>query len=938
MPRFNIYNRRRSSKGQTLIIAIMVMFILAIVATVFIALIARNLFRAGRFSSVDAVAQYAEAGVQYADKMLTSSEAGADWRPEPDNLGQDGPLVYPNQPNPIAGWASLRDRNPDFKWVRPYWHEELPSGSPEGTGYAGPSGGFTTYNTGDGRFLLRVSYGPNPNDPLSKFIKIETVGRWGTIENDDPTTWASAGNVNLRREITAFKPIGVTDYLRFVTNKDNRSADIPLGCPGFQFSLGRSDSDKIGFRGAPIRVNGNLIWQAANGSNSTAAVALYLRRAIDGDGKNIPIDRVEVAGDIKVADPSLQIEVHEMNDSGRDENTTTVTVSDDTSNFNTVGGLYRDGRDEVDKFSYARGVKRIEPPLIDQTDPTESTTRYRLLSLNSGERTKVGSIWRNLGQLGWGRGVYINNIKDVQSESETLVGGYTLRADWIKPNSPMSTYWKGPFYIPPGAVITLNPGDTDGDKQDDFTITRTDISSRGRTAVWYDAWGYAKPEWGQTITMPYPKENGGRIIYQRNADGSWDMDESTAKKLEGNGVIYAEGNIRIRGMLPKNTQITVVSNENIYIEGNLLKNRQKKSRNDGPWRGADNSCGLALLARKNVIVNTTMFFAPMNSLSADDVGSDGMNGLPPYHVIVNSSPESQLRCMFDMGPWESSTSTMNPYSHGQGCFLYLRHSGQYGPAYINAWMNPSSSGLDWGILKLNPGIVANLPPYVYGVGVPPFNPAGWGIGSSFAGDVFRLSTTINAYWADWNSGDPITMGVPNLIQLGLDQSTYVRSNYQMGGIAIQPMDIRIEALLYAQDGSFFVIPGNWFNPNPDDTPGKQRPDGVKPQFPYFGQPLDVRIIVDGAVTENLPAAVGDVEEWMSKWGKIPDKYGSSDISTAHPGEGLTILYDDHVGWPLSNLGSGGAGTPIRWDSYGRPLPIVPRLPVSGSLVYFGDVM
>jgi hypothetical protein len=87
---------------------------------------------------------------------------------------------------------------------------------------------------------------------------------------------------------------------------------------------------------------------------------------------------------------------------------------------------------------------------------------------------------------------------------------------------------------------------------------------------------------------------------------------------------------------------------------------------------------------------------------------------------------------------------------------------------------------------------------------------------------------------------------------------------------------------------------------------------------------------------------------MSKWGIIPAEYGSSGKITAHSardaggqpteGAGLTILYDDHCGWPYSNLRGSGALAPIRADKYGRALPIAPRLPVCGSLIYQGDVL
>lgn len=955
----NGHNRKR---GQTLIIAIMVMFVLAVIATIFIAIVARNLFQATRYSSVDAVQQIAEAGIRYADQMLTTSEAGADWRPAPDNIGVTDPGNWVPGVEPTADtgndyepggredWQYLRDEHPDFKWIRAYWPSEyFPPGYTPGEGEmgcAGPTGGYTTYKTGGGRYLLRVSYNPNPKDPLSKFIKIESIGRWDTIELSDPTTLRLAGNSKLRREVTAFKPIGITDYLRFVTNKANRSADMPLGIPGYHLNFGRPANTKFGengVRGGPIRVNGNLLWYG-NYSNmgSDPGVEIFLRGGVDQADNKFSIDRVEISGEINSdflpgshmpPDLAVRVQLHAIFPTGTIDS---YARSSSDSDFSTFYGFYRDGSDQPDPDHFARGVKRIEPPLVDQPDPTDTTTRYRLLTLNSGERIETkdeqGNYnWVNLGAFGWGRGVYINNSRDRQSESETLVGGYTVRADWLKPNNSMSTYWDGPYYVPPGAIITLRPDDFETInpgpnqyKQYYFTITRTDSAgSSGQKAVWYDAWGNPRPDWGRTVRMPYPDPVRGRDVHT-----DFNGDKKT-KHIDGNGVIYAEGNIRIRGMLPPGMQLTVASNQNIYIEGSLLKYRdpEKPVDDTDPYRGADNSCGLALLARENICVNTTQFFSPLNSISADDVASDAGNDQPPFHVIVKDSPESILRCGFEFGPWESESWWNNNSAPPNEWRLMLRHAGQYGPTYINAWLNPRSDLPNGGLLWLNNSAFTGLPRHVWGVGDPNFGSAGAGFGSSFVGQVFDLDS-INATLYT-------SSGLENILQIGLDQTTYTRNNYLVGGLAVVPMDVRIEAVLYAQEGSFFVIPGNWFNPNPADTL-RNRPPGTNDKFPYFGQPLDIRIIVDGAVSENIPAAVSDVGEWMAKWGRIPEVYGSSSFTTAHPGEGLTLLYDDHVGWPLTDLTN--PATPIRYDKYGRALPIAPKLPVCTTLLYLGDVM
>ena len=959
---------RSHNKGQTLIIAIMVMFILAMISAVFIAMVARNLIRSGRSSNVSSVSQIAESGIRYADMMLTSSEEGADWRPKPDNLAVDPSSPVPNpaatppvMPTMNTGWETLRDKHPDFKWTRAYWPEELPVGSPLGTGYAGPTGGFTAFEAGQGRFLLRVSYEPNPNVALSKHIKIESIGRWGVVFNDDPTTWKPAGNPNMRREITAYKPIGITDHVRFITNKDNRAMDFALGCPGLNVTFGRGTGTAFGesgVRGAPIRVNGNLKWY---GNPSYDAIKVYLRGVEDpgthnaNDGNPIPIDKIEIAGDVKIDNVDTEVQFNRITKSGTSltaSGTYYLKTSNDSA-FSTQGGFYRDGSDLTDANRMARGVKRIEPPLVDQPDPTGTTTRYRLLTLDSGERVQRSTGgWFARGRYGWGRGVYINNSRDLQPESETLFGGYTLRTDWLKPGFFFGKEgsWKGPYYIPPAAVITLYPNMMDSHNQYCFTITRTDTSSSGARADWYDPWGKRRPDFGQTIAMPYPDPKNGRTFYPdvyNNTDAN-----AQEVHVDGNGVIYAEGNIRIRGMLPPDMQLTVVSNGTIYIDGNLLKYRNPDATiaDDDPWRGLDTAgttntktgskCGLALLARENICVNTTQFFSPMNSINSDNVGSDARNGQPPYHVIINNRPDSQFKCNFEFGPWESETASNAPSEWE----LYLRHAGQYGSSYINAWLNSNPTTADWGMLAFNSTFTLPngytftffpaLPKHIWGVGDRNFTMSGAsgpGVGSSFIGDVFPLTAALNA---NLN----IMPGAQNLLQIGLDTTTYTRNNYLMGGLAVQPLDIRIEAILYAQEGSFFVLPGNWFNPNPDDTRDRaSRPPGTKAMFPFFGEPLDVRILIDGTVSENIPAAISDVEEWMAKWGKIPPTYGLSDVPTSHPGEGLTFLYDDHVGWPLKGL-QPGLQNAIRTDKYGRALPIAPRLPVSGSLIYFGDVM
>ncbi len=111
-------------------------------------------------------------------------------------------------------------------------------------------------------------------------------------------------------------------------------------------------------------------------------------------------------------------------------------------------------------------------------------------------------------------------------------------------------------------------------------------------------------------------------------------------------------------------------------------------------------------------------------------------------------------------------------------------------------------------------------------------------------------------------------------------------DYLFSGMWFAPLDIQIQALLYAQERSFFVIPGYSFNQSPNDTrtnfalssarpiyvPWRRRPFEPKHCSHFYNDPLDVKITIDGAITENYTASAGDQAAWMAKWGYIPTEY------------------------------------------------------------------
>jgi hypothetical protein len=128
-----------AQRGQTLIVAVVVLFVMMFMGALFVAIIGRNLENAARSGRVTDAQYFAEAGIQYADQQLTFSEEGADWRPVPANLPPD------------------QCRDPDYQWLRPYAPTESTTLNPCGTPAAGPSGGYSRVLFENGRALIRVA-------------------------------------------------------------------------------------------------------------------------------------------------------------------------------------------------------------------------------------------------------------------------------------------------------------------------------------------------------------------------------------------------------------------------------------------------------------------------------------------------------------------------------------------------------------------------------------------------------------------------------------------------------------------------------------------------------------------------------------------------------------------------------------------------------------
>jgi hypothetical protein len=974
-PHHRIVTYHRAQRGQTLIVALAVLFLLLFIGGLFVTTVGRNLVTAGRSRDTSDAQALAQAGLDYCNTQLNTTPEGADWRPVPT--------------------TPLSNNDPDY-----YYLER----------------GFTRVPLSGGRALVRVAYDPHPANPSSQALRIESVGLPGELpapgQPQDPTIFITVASQShlprLRRELVAYKQIGLLDYARYITNKYRSSGPNYIGTPsignGVATVLGNS---MLGYNqyqsgvnngasgvnevlyGYPMRVNGDVIF----GSD------VYLYESMRGNtDPTLAPEKVLVSGSVinqsqhstraysSVNDLLYPAYLNQEIDQAPNANNV-IRGSADAAGFTTLGGIVRDGSSSPDTSGYPRSVPFLTPPNLDTVDGN-GVSRYRALTRDSGYyyQDPVTGQNTNTGQYGYGSGIYVNNTADVQAETQTstINGSYSLRADWLNPNATFAQgFWNGPFYRPPGVLVELL-GDT-------IRLTRSDNQSFVNPDGTPNAQGDSK-----TLIIPLTNTDRGTIALPGNIgflaplphDGDTATDDPTTPNLNNpfgdkhsygvNVVLYAEGNIRVKGVYGAVTDpqynfsqdgqtvndvtvhklgrvhITLVTAGTAYIEGNLVKGDGYISNGTAIMeRGS--SC--SILAENYVCVNSTMFMQPQ---SQTNVWSR-LN--PDLNAFNSELGQSQQR--FDA----SFSWGVNPTSYTTGgvaspVWLFLRHGvvGASNVATINMLVNPGASDPnatagqtgyyqnslyyfnEYGSSQGNaPGNnVYFSEPELYLLGVKFIQGSNVAIqdthanSSSFEQKAFPLNEMLHGRPIDANTSTnaagtlPLTLtpGYANTFRFQIDQTAQALlggsndavlggasiSDYLIGALMVAPLDIRIEATLYAQEKSFFVIPGYALNPDPSDTRqhyqvtnvrvsysglyatgGVDTPEdqNLKAVFPFYNQPSDVRITLVGSIAENYAAAQSDQQAWMTRWGFIPAYYGATDPSLNGGANGVPVP-DDHL--------------------------------------------
>jgi len=1054
---------RRTQRGQTLIIALLILGILLVLGLVFAGLVNRNIVQTDQSRARSAANDLAESGVRYAHYQLANSTLGADWRPEATRIS-DFSATSDTTRDPDAFY--IRQADPNVQRYLDPARKVLDRGGPDGLGP------YSRFFFDKGRALVRVRYAPSdfgnfdqPTGNLRQpgkarnYLLIESVGRAGKFKPNDPTFLtpraikyrAFATDAELKdalgalaqydaqtkgsKKMIGFASLGTIETARFITNKFRVSTPAEIGSitdprtdstvtdPSADAGLGIRYGEPIDSGRQVVKISNVLGGTAANSAGtlfgtgtlySNASVVLHGRNDVYMDprlgdmwaiaGDILPANR---ASALRLLTPSTDVLLNSGNLDSRNPG------------FSTRNGILRDGDADPDGDGYGRGITRKEPPSILTTDPTTNLNRFIVLTRESGSINDRG---QNTGQYGYGEGIYVsanaNERGDAQDENERIAldGSKSLVQAWLNPNKQggKTGGWNGPFYIPLGAYVRLH--------NDGFTIIR-DSAGNAASSTWRSRNGQdlrRSAAFFKLVNLP----DGTYVI---NDVLSPDLAAKQESQLQGadagrvrsegfrfNGTLVFEGDVRVRGIIPTDQQITLVSFGTIYIEGSITKGI---STDAGQVLSRPSRSMIALMAKDYVCVNTTQFFGPAPGEQPQTKQAQIVRDTPAAVELDLQAPGLVLQTQFLLNPVEDlsigsqvvNPQTWKPFANNYveagssrriSSSMLIQHAADDGgPSFLNLGFQPddqsraftpykfeSYSGLNTEILdNFNSEIRRYLGP---------------GAGKVFS-DFYGLTRTdINAFpsfetlsvplvsnsWNYTTGGFRQLLTAPagntNGIQsFGVQTDTAFRlqmtgfqdltgKNYELARVAVVPHDIRIEAAIFAEEGSFFVIPGPPFNVNNRDTReafmadvranslvdaqrNRYRNFGSMPESPFYNEPLSVRITIVGAVAENMPAPMAQQAEWQRKWGWMPRKIGGTevlipkqwlprtdyDVTGDNPANywipNLTVNYDPALALGTNDVRT---GTPIRTSPDGLwTLPPLPRLPVSPSLAYFGEV-
>jgi hypothetical protein len=421
----------------------------------------------------------------------------------------------------------------------------------------------------------------------------------------------------------------------------------------------------------------------------------------------------------------------------------------------------------------------------------------------------------------------------------------------------------------------------------------------------------------------------------------------------------------------KDYNLTIVSGGTVYIDGSILSPRNAGLIGTGA-SDDDRNTKLALLARDCVCLNTTQI-VPQNASPLVSAAPDDTDDPRPEASHWELSPEAGARLN---SSWMFGTQ---PPANTRVYLAAMVAGKEPGPSAISmsfyqrwlatpAWTPfyfPLTVGTPYDqrlFYFLAPGATpgANVSRRQTPTYQPVPDPSGtpsvpWDITSYLATSGGNLQPGV------WNSL-AITWANPGLGAVATNPWAKKWKLMEFLADTSTPPNLtptsavhcQVNAVMYAERGCWFVIPGAGFATvadldraaGPGDlvngTPPNLTADNINGKIDTADERARARqylrynydITVVGAITENFTAPTDVVREWTDKWAYPGTGPGGSQPS-------ITYVFDSSVR-AARDYGQGGAGatgaTTVLRSTAAANLPRLPLLPVSPDLVYYGETM
>lgn len=1011
------------SRGQALLVAVLLMSVILLIGILFAAIVSYNQEQSARHVDQVAAELQAEAGIQYANSMLESSPQGADWRPrtvafDPATYDASDPSTWPSPPamyvdgtaDPnffgpdglpeteddyysdfeiIRGWFPLRagTATAPGEFIRLGFHRfpDPNQLSPDGTSKDEPT-------MGRGYFLLQVAYDPDPpyepgdpttQDRLSGCTRIVSIGR--AVEES-----------NVFRRVVAYKPLGLTDHLFWVTDESGTGDEASIGArPGVDFdasgAVEANEALTSSFDG-PIRAANRLMWVGQDlDLSGTASPSLHIdlhTTPVTGEGYLRDDALLAGRGLYGLDGPGAADGADVSVDGGAPVTLPVALDPDDQSH-------------ESDRVYVGNRVSSLEPPQLGTKDPTSGVSRYHALTRDSGEFAVAdvddpehgitAGDTVNTGLYGHGAGMYIDNFSDIQFRGPTGDSDLkTLMDDWMRRLGSSrvggESAWNATYttYSPPGVEIEFFPSE-EAVLQTCSTHSYSTTPPTDPGVLWWPNHSASGSEPGIKITRHDSRWRRGDAGHVGADSGQNVMVISYPRYPHQ--VIYAEGNVRVKGVLPpaerdagnnlvRDYNITIVAGGTIYIDGQLLTPQDVAGRNaDGTSAGVrdEDNTHVALLARDCVCLNPTQLVPQLTeglvTAAADDEANPSLME-QHWELYPDSGGVAYTRWQSGWPNMDGTGSPGTPVAPGVTVSLVAIQAGD-DPGPSGMGMNVYNSVADAVTPFTFPGTAGIVDPYTF-MFVPPGARVLTAAGqiptpTPYASNAIAPNWQIPGSTPYYTFAEPVVpfdltpyvtkdIGESNVVslfhrdpQVGSGSTPYLlkkwkieesetdaTTGYQIPRGAVHA---RVNAIMYAERGCWFVIPGEYFDPNAStaDYDGDGTIDPLDSLYAARFRRYNYEITVRGCITQDHTAPLDMVQDWTRKWA-YPIYSGSGNGLTLTWGT-LRYEFDERVrisrDQSLTTLAGAVRSAGTLTVSPLSNLPKLPCLPSSPTLIYSG---